>query len=113
MATETRNSTSDPQFTHLSIPDPYWLKVAAQQEALDKLADERYNLPIAEFRQVPYRPPPLPTNAPTIGEEIAVDQEEIAVRDGAKIGIRIYRPIDDETSHLLFFNIHGGGMRNI
>lgn len=113
MATETRRNTSDLQFAHLSIPDPSWLNVAAQQEALDKLADERYGLPIAEFRKVPYTPPPLPINAPVVGRDIIVDQEVVAVRDGATIGIRIYRPIDYETKHLLFFNIHGGGTRKI
>lgn len=60
MATEIGRNTSDLRYAHLSIPDPSWLKVAAQQEALDKLPDERYNLPIAEFGKVAYRPPPLP-----------------------------------------------------
>jgi hypothetical protein len=112
MAAETDKHISGLQFAHLSNPDPAWLQVATKQQSLEKLADELYSLPIAELREVAYRPPPLPANAPVIGRDITVARDELAVRDGARIGVRIYRPIDHGSNLLLFFNIHGGGRRN-
>lgn len=97
------------QFGFLSNPDPSWLQVAAKQQSLEKVADEFFNLPMSELRKVVYRPPLLPANAPIIGKDILVDQIEIAVRDGTKIGVRVYRPKDYGSNHLLFFNVHGGG----
>lgn len=108
----SEKDTHKRKYEYLSNPDPSWLQVALKQQSLEKLADELYSLPIIEFRKVAYKPPPLPANAPIIGRDLNVDQTDIAVKDGARIGVRIYRPIDHESNHLLFFNIHGGGRIN-
>jgi acetyl esterase/lipase len=112
MAAETGKHTGSQQFMHLSNPDPAWLQVATKHQTLEDLADELYRLPITEFRKVAYRPPPLPSNAPVIGRNITVDQDEFTARDGTRIGVRVYRPIEHGSNHLLFFNIHGGGRTN-
>ncbi|KAH8648237.1 lipase esterase family protein [Ilyonectria robusta] len=108
MAAEIGTQAGSRRFAHLSNPDPSWQKVAAKQQSLEKLADGLYCLPMTEFRKVAYGPPPLPANAPVIGTDITVEQAEISVRDGARIGLRVYRPIEDGSNRLLFFNIHGG-----
>lgn len=112
MAAEIGTQAGSRRFAHLSNPDPSWQKVAAKQQSLEKLADGLYCLPMTEFRKVAYGPPPLPANAPVIGTDITVEQAEISVRDGARIGLRVYRPIEDGSNRLLFFNIHGGGWGN-
>lgn len=105
-------STIPRTFEHLSIPDPSWLQIAAKQQVIDKLADVLYSLPLDEFRKVAYKPPPLPADAPVIGGDIDVEHTKITTRDGTRIGLRIYRPIDHGSNHLLLFNIHGGGRSN-
>ncbi|EFX06321.1 lipase esterase family protein [Grosmannia clavigera kw1407] len=111
MATEetTSSTANGRRYEHLSSPDPVWLQVAEKHQVLEPLADKLYSLPIEEFRKVPYKPPPLPANAPVIGKDVAVEQAEITVRDGAKIAARICRPIERKDGSVLFFNIHGGG----
>lgn len=107
-----KTSTTPGTFQHLSIPDPSWLQIAAKQQGIDKLADEFYSLPLNEFRKVAYKSPPLPADAPVIGRDIDVEHTKITTRDGTRIGLRVYRPIDHESNHLLLFNIHGGGKSN-
>lgn len=108
----SKTSTVSETFEHLSIPDPSWLQIAAKQQVIDKLADGLYSLPLDEFRKVAYKPPPLPTGAPVIGRDIDVEHTKITTRDGTRIGLRIYRPINHGSNHLLLFNIHGGGKSN-
>ncbi|KAM0187495.1 hypothetical protein ACHAPI_011130 [Fusarium lateritium] len=96
-------------FTHLSKPHPEWIKVAESHRAVEEKMTKLYSLPIEEFRKVSYRPAPLSANAPRPGHDLVITEREIEVRDGTKIGIRIYKPIQHSQGHPLYFNIHGGG----
>lgn len=98
-----------PRYAHLSEPDPAWLEVAEAHAPLDELAAKMYSLPLNEFRKVPYKPGPLPANAPQPGRDVNIRTGEVVVRDGHKIGIRIYEPPVRRNDRLLFFNVHGGG----
>ncbi|KAL6411550.1 lipase esterase family protein [Ilyonectria robusta] len=73
------------RFAHLSQAHPEWNKVASKQRELEPLAQRLYSLPLEEFRKVPYRPPPLPANAPVPGIDIIIREDEVIVRDGAKV----------------------------
>lgn len=101
----------EPRFAHLSNVHPEWEKVAARYKAVEQKMNELYSLPIEEFRQIPYRPPPIPAASPVLGTDINIREKEIVVRDGAQVGIRIYQPAVLGKGHLLFFNVHGGGKK--
>ncbi|KAH7142123.1 lipase esterase family protein [Dactylonectria macrodidyma] len=94
---------------HLSRPNPAWDEVALEQSAIDRTSDSVYSLPIEEFRQISYKPPRLPLNVPIPIRDLTVREDQITVRDGASIKVRIYEPLNCGSGRLLFFNIHGGG----
>ncbi|CAK7234688.1 hypothetical protein SBRCBS47491_009033 [Sporothrix bragantina] len=99
---------------HLSEPDLAWLSVAEKHAPLDALSAEIYRLPLAEFRKVPYKPGPLPSNAPQPDKDLSIRSDTVTVRDGTTIGLRIYEPVTQantkgNTRKLLFYNVHGGG----
>ncbi|KAJ9145078.1 Lipase esterase family protein [Pleurostoma richardsiae] len=97
------------RFTHLTTMDPEWAEIAPKHAPIDELANKLYRLPIEEFRKVPYKAPPLPGDAPVAGRDLLIRTTEVAVKDGYKVGIRIYEPIQLGKGHVLFFNVHGGG----
>ena len=93
-----------------STPAVAWGSVAAAQQENDEISRKVLALPLSEFRAFGYRPPPLPDNAPTPGKDIDISTSEIAVRDGTRIQLRLYKPHIAESRKLLFFNVHGGGI---
>lgn len=109
METDMSEERANSQYGHLSNPSDSWLQVAEQHQTIEILSDKLYHLPINEFRQVPYRPPPLPANVPVVGKDITIENFTITVRDETEIALRAYRPINHKCDHLLFFNVHGGG----
>jgi hypothetical protein len=94
----------------LSTPHTEWMKVAAKQEAADKITKKAFKLPVEEFRKIPYKPPPVPSYAPVPGKDINIAETKVRVRDGVEIGIRIYRPLSKNPQKILFLNVHGGGI---
>ncbi|KAK9777149.1 putative Lipase esterase family protein [Seiridium cardinale] len=88
---------------------PEWARVAPEHEKIERVIETLYSLPIAEFRKVPYRPPPMSTDVPIPGRDISIREAKVPVRDGHDISIRIYEPLNLGQNHMLFFNIHGGG----
>ncbi|KAH7134491.1 lipase esterase family protein [Dactylonectria estremocensis] len=94
---------------HLSRSNPAWNQVALEQSAIDRISDSLYSLSIEEFRQISYKPPPLPLDVPIPIRDLTIREDHITVRDGASIKVRIYEPLNRGSGHLLFFNIHGGG----
>lgn len=96
-------------FAHLSTAHSEWEEIAESHRAIEERLDKLYSLPIEEFRKVPYRPPPLPRNAPVPGQDLVISQSQVAVRDGTLLDVRIYQPLNVSDGHLLFFNVHGGG----
>lgn len=101
--------TEPPRYAHLSEMSPDWIEVAHDHEEAAKLADTLYKLPLEEFRKVPYKPPPLPTNVPVPGRDLKITEDMVTVRDGYAIAIRLYQPLDPGDNRVLFLNIHGGG----
>ncbi|KAF2020075.1 lipase esterase family protein [Aaosphaeria arxii CBS 175.79] len=97
------------RFAHLSDPHPEWKTVAEDHMKNEEKLSYLYDLPIEEFRKIPYRPPPLSVNVPQPGQHLQISERQIRVRDGTKISLRIYRPMMTTGNHVLFFNIHGGG----
>lgn len=93
----------------LSTASPEWAQIAVEHEKIERIIESTYNLPFEEFRKVPYRPPALPSDVPVPGQDIVIKELTTAVRDGHRIGVRVYRPIEVAEQRLLFFNIHGGG----
>jgi hypothetical protein len=108
-ANTNTKSTLQSSLEHLSKPSAAWETVAARQLELEPLLDRVYNLPIEEFRKIPYKVPPLPANVPLQDRDLSIREDNVTVRDGTQINIRIYEPLDRSTGHLLFFNVHGGG----
>lgn len=102
--------TEPPRYAHLSEMSPDWAEVAHDHEEAAKLADALYKLPLEEFRKVPYKPPPLPTNVPMPGHDLKITEDMVTVRDGHAIAIRVYEPLGPGDNRPLFFNIHGGGL---
>ncbi|KAM5370013.1 hypothetical protein ACJZ2D_008696 [Fusarium nematophilum] len=94
---------------HLSRPNPAWNEVASTQFAIDRISDSLYSLPIEAFRQISYKPPPLPLDIPIPSRDLTIKGDQLTARDGASIKVRIYEPLNRRSRHLLFFNTHGGG----
>ncbi|OQU97177.1 hypothetical protein CLAIMM_03152 [Cladophialophora immunda] len=90
-------------------PSTSWASVDAAQREIDKISAKILELPIAELRQIGYRAPPLPPDVPEPGRDIDISTIEIAVTDGTKIPLRIYKAKVAGAGSPLFFNIHGGG----
>lgn len=102
--------SGDSLYAHLSEVDPSWSSEAQRQKELDAIAQEALNLPILEFRALGYKPPPLPKDAPIPNIDIRITVDEVTVKDGTKVGVRIYKPIPSPPPKaLLFYNVHGGG----
>lgn len=45
-------------------------------------------------------------------QHIEIEDQTAPVRDGTKIGIRIYRPIKTQPNSILYLKAHGGGKRS-
>lgn len=89
---------------------PEWEVVADAQKQKDILTREAIALPIEKFRQIPYRPPPVPSEAAIEGRDINITEEWVTVRDGTDISLRVYTPIPRPERSMLVFNAHGGGI---
>ena len=109
MADAETNVPRARRFAHLSAIHPDWEQVAEGHKAIEQASLALYNLPIEEFRKVPYRAPPLPADAPVIGQDLTVKECKVPVRDGTFIRVRIYLPLTSNKHHLIFYNVHGGG----
>lgn len=107
---QVSSGVTRPRYGHLSTPDPSWAAVAEQQKIFDENAKKMYDLPIEQFRKVPYKPSDLPQNAPVEGKDILIREIYVKVRDGSEVLARIYQPVDISSDHVLFFNTHGGGI---
>jgi hypothetical protein len=108
------SSTNKPAYrrhAHLSQVDPAWELVAPTQQITDAAAAKFFDLPLDDFRALPYRPPPLPADVPVLRKDVAITEEKIRVRDGTTIRLRIYKPCNPPTKSLLLLNAHGGGGR--
>lgn len=101
------NAQPKPKYGHLSKIDPVF---ASLREAIDKRFNNLWTLPLDELKAA-YKNAPvaLPEGAPQAGKEYQVSDQEMLTRDGAKIGLRVYRPIQATTDAVLVLKAHGGG----
>ncbi|RFU28432.1 hypothetical protein B7463_g7921, partial [Scytalidium lignicola] len=96
-----------PKYGHLSKIAPEFVPL---QRELDANFKALWELPIDEFKQGWINAPPaLAEDIPVPGKDIQITHQLIPVRDGNKIEIRVYKPIEPEPEALLFLNSHGGG----
>ncbi|EXJ84559.1 hypothetical protein A1O3_05228 [Capronia epimyces CBS 606.96] len=96
-----------PKYGHLSEIDPDF---APLKEEADKNFAALWSLPLDEFKAAWLTAPvALPNNAPQPGQEYSVVDQEAPVRDGSRIGLRVYKPLDPPTNAVLVLKAHGGG----
>ncbi|OAP62321.1 hypothetical protein AYL99_04524 [Fonsecaea erecta] len=97
-----------PKNGHLSEIDPNF---ALLQADVDRNFADLWSLPLEEFKAAWLSAPvPLPDNCPEPGKDYEVLDQEAAVRDGAKIELKIYKPsTSSSTPSVLILKSHGGG----
>ena len=96
-----------PEYGHLSKIDP---EFAPLKEETDRNFAALWSLPVAEFKNAWLTAPlVLPEVVPEPWKDYEVADRRIPVRDGAKIGLRIYRPIKHAGNATLVLKAHGGG----
>lgn len=97
-----------PRYGHLSKIHP---EFELLKEAIDQRFTTLWSLPLDDLKTA-YRTAPvaLPEDAPQAGREYLVSDQEIPMRDGTKIGLRVYRPIKTKENAVLVLKAHGGGI---
>ena len=96
-----------PKYGYLSEIDP---EFAPLREATDESFVALWSLPIDEFKVAWLDAPvPLPDDPPQPGKDYEVSDQQIPVRDGAKVGLRLYKPIEHVENAALVLKAHGGG----
>ncbi|OAL33235.1 hypothetical protein AYO20_07552 [Fonsecaea nubica] len=103
----TTTAQPKPRYGHLSQIDPVFANL---KDALDKRFSELWSLSLDDLKTA-YRnaPPALPEDVPVTGKDYQVSDREMSTRDGAKIGLRIYRPMQSRAGAVLVLKAHGGG----
>ncbi|KAF2665219.1 lipase esterase family protein [Microthyrium microscopicum] len=91
------------KYSHYSDADPEFAPI---QNDVAKMIDEVFALPLDQMRNAFSQPGPLPEDSP---KDVTTKDMEISVRDGSKIGIRIYKRKGLGADALLFLVLHGGG----
>lgn len=96
-----------PKYGHLSEIDPEW---ASLREEIDKNFVALWQLPMDEFKAAWLSAPvALPENAPEQGKDYEIEELQVPVRDGTKVGVRLYKPIKPVSNGVLVLKAHGGG----
>ena len=96
-----------PEYGHLSNIVP---EFAPLKEETDKNFAALWSLPLDDFKSAWLTAPvALPEDAPQPGKDYEVSDQQISVRDGANIGLRVYRPMKDTKHSTLILKAHGGG----
>lgn len=95
------------KYGHLSEIDPVY---APLKEETDRNFAALWTLPLDEFKNAWLTAPVgFPEGVPEPGKDYQVSDQQISVTDGAKIGLRVYRPIKDTKNATLVLKAHGGG----
>ncbi|EXJ92461.1 hypothetical protein A1O3_01012 [Capronia epimyces CBS 606.96] len=96
-----------PKYGHLSKIDPDF---APFKEAIDQRFKTLWSLSLEDLKAA-YKNAPVsfPEGAPQAEKDFQVADQEISVRDGTKIGLRVYRPIQAKPNAILVLKAHGGG----
>ncbi|KAF2090950.1 hypothetical protein K490DRAFT_62281 [Saccharata proteae CBS 121410] len=95
------------KYGHLSKMHPDFEPLA---EAIRKQTDQMWSLDWPDFRNAWLSLPPTQlADSPVEGKDFAVEDSKITVRDGAEIGIRIFKPVGRVENAMLVMMTHGGG----
>ena len=100
---------SNLKYASLADPSPEWLPI---KEAVDANFTAFFSLPLEQQHPIwAAQPHPLPDGTPT---DLGVSHQKVSVRDGAEVGIRIYRNSAKlkqmgKTQAPLVLVAHGGG----
>jgi len=96
-----------PKYGDLSEIDP---EFAPFREEIDKNFVVLWGLPMDEFKAAWLSAPvALPENPPEQGKDYEIEELQVPVRDGTKIGVRLYKPITPVENAVLVLKAHGGG----
>jgi acetyl esterase/lipase len=96
-----------PEYSHLSEIDP---EFAPLREELDKNFAVLWSLPLDEFKTAWLTAPlVLPGGAPEPGKDYEVADQQIPMKDGAEVELRVYRPMKWTENATLVLKAHGGG----
>ena len=96
-----------PKYGHLSKPDPAWAPLI--EETNNGFA-ALWNLPMDQFKQGWLSAPVvLPDGCPVLDKDFKNTHAQVPVRDGTKIEVRFYTPIEPVEDALLVVKAHGGG----
>jgi acetyl esterase/lipase len=97
-----------PKYGHLTDIDPEFAPLKAPT---DEAFAQLWSLPMAEFKMGWLTTPPaLPENCPVPGKDIEISDIQVPVRDGTKLGVRIYKSVKPQKDAVLVLKAHGGGM---
>lgn len=96
-----------PEYGHLSEIDPEFAPLRAE---LDKNFAVLWSLPLDEFKTAWLTAPlVLPDGAPMPDQDYEVADQQIPMRDGAEVELRVYRPMKRTENATLVLKAHGGG----
>jgi len=96
-----------PKYGYLSEIDP---EFAPLREEIDKNFAALWQLPMDEFKAAWLSAPvPLPEDAPLQGKDYEIEELQVPVTDGTKVGVRLYKPIKPAKDAVLVLKAHGGG----
>ena len=96
-----------PKYGHLSEIDPVY---APLKEEADRNFAALWSLPLDDFKNAWLTAPiALPEGVPEPGKDYQVSDQQIPMRDGAKVGLRVYKPMKDTKNAVLVLKAHGGG----
>ncbi|KAF5008831.1 hypothetical protein FDECE_4910 [Fusarium decemcellulare] len=97
-----------PKNGHLSELDP---EFAQAKPAIDHLMEEWWepSRSLEEFRQLWQLNQAAPEGCPVEGEDVLTETQQIPMRDGALVEIKIYRAKDKKPGSALVMRFHGGG----
>jgi hypothetical protein len=96
-----------PNYGHLSEMDPAFAKLRAET---DKAFAALWALPLEEFKSAWLTAPvALPADVPQPGKDYEVADTEMTLAEGARIGLRVYKPSNPPANAVLVLKTHGGG----
>ncbi|PGH04238.1 hypothetical protein GX51_03583 [Blastomyces parvus] len=102
------DSTTRSKYGHLAAPHPVFETL---KDEASKLVESIYAIKDIEQFKAAWNafPPVLFDDGPVVGQDITIEHTNIAVRDGAEVELRIYKPINPAPDASLLFVSHGGG----
>ncbi|EGC47049.1 lipase [Histoplasma capsulatum var. duboisii H88] len=102
------NSNAKSKYAHFATPHPVFESL---KDEASKLVENLYAIEDMEEFKAAWDafPPAVFDDGPVVGKDITIEHMNIPVRDGAKVELRIYKPINPTPQASLFFVAHGGG----